>query len=134
MRTFQINFQLLNPKPVRIPYMFKMIKLLKYFLIAVLIFMVYVVVSTSLESNLFREWDYLSSIPWMQATLWDFYANILLIALWVTYKEKNRWKAVAWIISFFFLGSIATIAYVLVQFFTLDCGESIRAVLIKRNR
>ena len=56
-----------------------MIPFLKAFLIALWFWMVYIVVSTSLESSLFENWDFLASIPWMRATLWDFYANILLI-------------------------------------------------------
>lgn len=110
-----------------------MVKLLKYILPAALLFMIYVVVSTSLQSNLFEELNTLVTIPWMKATLFDFYANILLFAFWVTYKERKQWKAMAWILSFILLGSIATITYILVQVFTLKTGESVRAILIKRN-
>ena len=99
----------------------------------VLIFMVYIVISTSLKSNLFTEWDYLMSIPWMQATLWDFYANMLLIALWVIYKEKKIWKSILWLILFFLLGSIGTILYVLVQLFSLKKEESFETLLLKRK-
>ncbi len=49
--------------------------------------MVYVVIRTSLESSLFEQWDFLGAIPWMRATLWDFYANMLVIYLFVLYRE-----------------------------------------------
>ena len=66
-----------------------MIVSLKLLFSIVLLFMCYEVISTCLESNLFNEWHFLGSIPWMRATLWDFYANVLVIFLWVSYKENN---------------------------------------------
>ena len=106
-----------------------MISFLKVFLSAVWIFMVYMVVSTSLESSLFKDWDFLGSIPWMRATLWDFYANVLVIYLWVLYRERSIFLKVLWAILFFTLGSIGTIGYVLIQLFTLKRGEGILEVL-----
>jgi len=106
-----------------------MIPFLKVFLSITWIFMIYVVVSTSLESSLFKEWNYLGSIPWMRATLWDFYANVLVIFLWVVYREK-RWSIkIMWAILFFCLGSIGTIGYALVQLFSLQKGEGIQKIL-----
>jgi hypothetical protein len=110
-----------------------MIHLLKIVLSALLFWMIYVVVSTSLQSNLFEQWDYLGSIPWMRATLWDFYANILVIYLWLIYKERNVLLALLWGMLFFCLGSIATLAYILIQLFALRQGESLQHVLIKRR-
>jgi len=78
-----------------------MVQVLKYVLLFVWVFMVYIVISTSLESNLYKEWDYLAAIPWMRATLWDFYANILIIYLWVIYKEKNILVILLWAVLFF---------------------------------
>ena len=53
----------------------KMIPILKIVFSLLLVWMCYKVIGTSLESNLFKEWDFLGNIPWMRATLWDFYAN-----------------------------------------------------------
>ena len=49
-----------------------MVTFLKVLLSLVWLFMVYMVISTSLESSLFKEWVYLAAIPWMRATLCDF--------------------------------------------------------------
>jgi hypothetical protein len=87
------------------------------------------VVSTSLESSLFKEWDFLASLPWMRATLWDFYANVLVIFLWVVYREKSILIMIGWAILFFTLGSIGTIGYVLLQLFSLKPGEKIGKLL-----
>lgn len=106
-----------------------MVSFLKIFLGGVWLFMVYMVVSTSLESSLFKEWDFLGSIPWMRATLWDFYANVLVIYLWVLYRERNIGIRILWAILFFTLGSIGTIGYVLIQLFTLKDDENIQQIL-----
>ncbi|MDB5272037.1 MAG: hypothetical protein JWO58_404 [Chitinophagaceae bacterium] len=111
-----------------------MIHVLKYALLFVLVFMIYIVVSTSLESNLYTEWDFLAAIPWMRATLWDFYANILVIYLWVLYKEKKVLVLLLWAVLFFCLGSIATIGYVLIQLFRAQPGDSIKEVLVQTKR
>ncbi|MGC4020811.1 MAG: DUF1475 family protein [Cyclobacteriaceae bacterium] len=106
-----------------------MISFLKVFLSIVWLFMVYMVVSTSMESSLFKEWNFLGSIPWMRATLWDFYANVLVIFLWVCYREKNFMTKIIWAILFFCLGSIGTIGYTLIQLFGMKEGEDIKKIL-----
>jgi hypothetical protein len=106
-----------------------MVSFLKIFLIVVWLFMVYMVVSTSLESSLFKEWDYLAGIPWMRATLWDFYANILVIYLWVLYREKSIASKILWLILFVALGSIGSIGYLLIQLFGVKRGEEVEMIL-----
>lgn len=93
--------------------------------------MSYEVISTSLESNLFREWDFLGGIPWMRATLCDFYANVLLIFVWVCYKEKYLALKVLWLILLCLLGSIATCVYILIQLFKLKPGEGLRELFAR---
>ena len=106
-----------------------MITFMKIFLTIVWAWMVYMVISTSLESSLFEQWDFLGSIPWMRATLWDFYANVLIIYLYVLYREESIAVKILWLVLFFCLGSIATIAYVLIQLFGLKPGQGIEAIL-----
>ena len=102
---------------------------LKIFLSIVWVWMVYIVISTSLESSLFKEWDFLGAIPWMRATLWDFYANILVIYLWVLYRERSIAIKVLWLVLFFGLGSIGSIGYVLIELFRLKDGEGLDKLL-----
>ena len=108
-----------------------MITALKIVFSALLIWVTYVVISTSLESSLFKEWDFLGSIPWMRATLWDFYANIFIITLWMFYKEKSVFLKIVWLILFVCLGSIATCFYVLIQLFKLKTGEGVKELIGK---
>jgi hypothetical protein len=110
---------------------------MKNFLIAVFsilfIYIVYTVISTSIESNLFTEWDFLASIPWMKATLIDFYINTVVIFVWMAFREKSWLARILWLLGFVLLGSIATTFYVLVQLFKLDKTEPvINAFLLKK--
>ena len=110
-----------------------MITTLKVVFSALLVFISYEVVSTSMQSNLFDEWNYLSGIPWMRATLWDFYANVFVLSVWVCYKESKFWKKFFWIIGFCLLGSIATCAYVLVQLFNAKDDDPLKAIFARQN-
>jgi len=109
-----------------------MIPFLKVLFGFVFIFMCYEVVSTSLKSNLFSEWNFLASIPWMRATLWDFYANVLVIFVWLCYKEKSYVLKISWLVLLVCLGSIASCAYMLIQLFRLKKGEGLKALFTSR--
>jgi hypothetical protein len=110
---------------------------LKNYLIAIFgilfIYIVYTVISTSIESNLFKEWDFLASIPWMKATLIDFYINTIVIFAWMSLREKKWTARILWLLGFVFLGSIATTLYVLIQLFKLEKDEPVvNAFLLKK--
>ncbi len=97
------------------------------------LWIVYIVISTSIVSNLFTEWDSLKSIPWMQATLWDFYANIAVLLVWIYYRESNIAAKGLWTILFITLGSIGVTGYVLLQLFRLKPGDGLEKILVKSN-
>jgi hypothetical protein len=106
---------------------------LKVLFSALSLFMVYMVVSTSLESNLIKEWSFLGSIPWMRATLFDFYTNIIVLFAWVVYKEVGWFSRVLWLFLFVGLGSITVTLYVVIQLMKLKSGEGIEHVLLRRS-
>jgi hypothetical protein len=108
-----------------------MITFLKVLFGALCAYMVYVVISTSIESNLFQEWSYLGSIPWMTATLKDFYANTVVLFSWVAYKEGSSAQKLLWLVLFVCLGSIAVTFYVLLQLFKLKPGQGVESVLLR---
>jgi hypothetical protein len=108
-----------------------MITALKFIFSILLIWMCYVVISTSLKSNLFVEWNSLGAIPWMKATLWDFYVNVTVIFVWVCYKEKSYLLKFIWLILLLALGSIASCAFVLIQLFKLKPGEGLKELFSK---
>ncbi|MBL7959804.1 DUF1475 family protein [bacterium] len=104
----------------------------------VLVGMVYTVISTSYQSNLFeliRTWDSTNVMaPWFSATLWDFYANVLLIFVWVVYKEQSAVRSAIWLVLLVCLGSIATAAYVLLQLFRLKPQEGLEGLFVRKER
>lgn len=108
-----------------------MITFLKIVFGALFVWMCYVVISTCLQSNLFEQWDFLGAIPWMRATLWDFYANVLVIFIWVCYKEKTIAIKAIWLILLVTLGSIASCAFVLLQLFRLKPNEGLKELFTK---
>ncbi|CAN6169585.1 unnamed protein product [Urochloa humidicola] len=55
--------------------------------------------------------------PWMDATLIDFYVNVIAIAAWVVYKETNLISSAVWVVLLFCFGSAATCAYIVKQLF-----------------
>jgi hypothetical protein len=110
-----------------------MITSLKIFFSLLFIWMCYQVINTSIHSNLFEQWNILGGIPWMRATLWDFYANVAAIFLWVCCKEKSVVMMIVWLILLVALGSIATCAYVLIQLFKLKPNEGLKEFFSKQN-
>jgi predicted permease len=69
----------------------------------------------------------------MRATLWDFYANVTVIFLWVCYKENSIALRILWLILLVTLGSIASCAYVLIQLFRLKRGQGLKEFFGKPN-
>ena len=110
-----------------------MITFLQLLFSALLVFMTFIVVDTSLESNLFEEWDYLAGIPWLTATLWDFYTNVLVLFCWVAYKETNWFFKILWLVLLCTLGSIATCLYVLIALFRLKKGDTVKDLIIRQH-
>ena len=110
-----------------------MITALKIFFSLLFVWMCYTVITTCLSHNLFKEWDMLGNIAWMRATLWDFYANVAVIFLWVCYKENSVALKILWLILLVALGSIASCAFVLIQLFRLKPGEGLKELFGKKN-
>jgi hypothetical protein len=108
-----------------------MIYALRVLFILMFFYMTFVVVSTSLESNLFEEWSNLAAIPWLVATIKDFYANTIIISLWMFYKEKTWGARLLWFLLFVGLGSIATSAYVLMILFRVSVNDPVENVLLR---
>jgi hypothetical protein len=107
-----------------------MITTLKILFSVIFVWMCFIIISTSLESNLFKEWAFLAGIPWMKATLWDFYANTIILGAWAIYKERTLATGLLWIVLFAVLGSIATSGYMLVQLFRLRPGQGVRELVL----
>lgn len=100
--------------------------------------MTYQIIKTSLQSNLFtlmETWGEpgVDPYPWFSATLWDFYANFLLIACFVAWKENSWLRATLWIIFLGAMGSPGTALYVLVQLIKLKPNEGLKELFTTRK-
>lgn len=105
---------------------------LKTLFLGLSLYMVYLVVDTSLKSNLAEAIPVLSQHPWFNTTIVDFYFNIAVISAWAVMKERNLLVAIIWIVSFICLGSIATCFYVFLQLNRLQENEPIEHIFIRK--
>ncbi|MCB1041597.1 MAG: DUF1475 family protein [Acidobacteria bacterium] len=92
------------------------------------LWMLWVIVATSLESNLFVEWQNLSAIPWMRATLWDFYLTMSLVVLWMWRHEPGWASRLCWTLAFLLLGSLGTLFYFWLHLMRLPKHTSLKDV------
>ena len=106
---------------------------LKFLFLGMSLFMVYLAIRTSMQSDMFHLPAVVLNEPWFRTTLVDFYFNITIISAWVVYKENNLLKSVLWIVAFILLGSIATAFYVFLQLNKLAQGQTIEDVLTRRS-
>ncbi len=106
---------------------------LKVLFLGLSLAMVYLVIVTSMASNLFQLPAVVVNEPWFKTTLVDFYFNITIFSVWVVYKEAQWLRSLLWILAFILLGSIATCFYVFLQFVTIKKEEGLEAVLLRRK-
>ncbi len=95
--------------------------------------MLFTVIQTSLQSNLFTDWNFLASIPWMRATLVDFYINTIVLFAWMAFRANSWVERFFWLILFVLLGSMATTLYVVIQLLKLKEDEPVRNAFIIKN-
>ena len=107
--------------------------ILKFATLTMSIGMIFLVIWTSMKSNMFQLPQPVLNEPWFWTTLVDFYCNIIILSIWVVYKEANWLRSILWILGFIALGTIATAFYVFIQFRALKEGEGIEAVLLRRK-
>lgn len=105
---------------------------LRVLLIGILGFMIYITITTSLESNLFEEWNYLTSIPLMNATLADFFFNVVILLIVVWYRERTILAKILWTLFFVSMGSMASCIYFLVTLFKMNKDESLSKLFQKK--
>lgn len=115
----------------------KKVALIGFFLL-ILVVMTYQIIATSNESNLFnliKHWGEpgIDPYPWFKATLWDFYANYIFIALFVIWKENSIVRSSAWIIFLAAAGSPGTALYFLIKMLMLKPGEGFAELMTERR-
>ena len=85
----------------------------KLFFVAVLVVMLWLTVSASLERGVFVALEELWPHLWFRATLADAYFAFLTVYLWVAWRERTVLACLVWFVLFMGLGSMAIAAYML---------------------
>jgi len=100
-----------------------------FFLLA----MLYVTVTATVDQNIFEAVANLWSNWWFKVTLADAYFGFLTFFVWVAYKEIHLWRKLVWFASIMLLGNLAISAYMLVELYKLQVGETFETLLTRRN-
>ena len=68
----------------------------------------------SQAGEFFDEMALLASVPWGLVAIMDVYLGLLLIALWIGYRERDVFKTAAWVLCLACLGNAITCLYIIV--------------------
>ena len=91
------------------------LRLFQTALIAGFTLMLYVTIITQQKTPLFEHLASLLAIPWMQATLIDYYINALVIYAWIFYREHSWLARILWFVIVMTTGSIGVCFYLLLK-------------------
>ena len=72
--------------------------------------------------------------PWLSATLIDFYFNVLILSIWVFYREDSYIMKIFWIAFLVCLGSIGTAAYIIYLLLTNNREKGFPATILVNKR
>ena len=98
-----------------------------------LIGMLSVTVTATIDQNIFEAVGNLWPNWWFKATLADAYFGFLTFFVWVAYKELHLWRKLVWFASFMLMGNLAISAYMLLELYKVQAGDTIETLLTRRN-
>ncbi len=108
-----------------------MIVFLRVLFASILVAMLAVTVTASLDQGVFEAGSELWPDPWFRATLADAYFGFITIYLWIAYKERSWPARSLWFFLVMGLGNIAIAIYLLIQLFRLRPGDSPSKLLLR---
>ena len=88
-------------------------RLLQALFAGILIAMLWVTTTASLEQGLFAAAAELWPDPWFRATLADAYFGFLAVYCWIAYRERGLARKLLWFVLLMLLGNIAIAVYAL---------------------
>ena len=103
--------------------------LFAFFLLA----MLSVIITASIDQDMFEAVGKMWSNWWFRATLVDAYFGFLTFFVWVAYKELRLWRKLVWFASIMLLGNVAISAYMLLELSKLKVGDTLETLLTRRN-
>ena len=81
----------------------------------ILLGMIWVTTTASLERNLFTAGSELMADGWFRATLADAYFGFITFFVWVAYRETSWLARLLWLVAIMLLGNIAMAVYMLLR-------------------
>ncbi len=88
--------------------------LLYLFFSFVLLGMLWVTVTASMERSVLQAASEIWADPWGKATLFDAYFAFLTVFIWIAYREPNWLRRGIWLVLLLVLGNFAIAAYFLI--------------------
>lgn len=112
----------------------RMTNFLKLLYGAILIIMIALLISASMQESILTIPPAVTRDPWFQATLVDCYFAFLSFFIWVCYREKSTAAKVIWFIAISTLGNIAMAIYVLIALMQIKPGEGVDTLFTRRKK
>ena len=109
------------------------INFLRAFFILIFLGMLSVTIIATIDQNLFEAVGNMWPNWWFKAALADAYFGFLTFFVWVAYKEIHLWRKLVWFVSIMLLGNLAISAYMLIELYKLQVGETFETLLTRRN-
>jgi hypothetical protein len=106
---------------------------LKVFFLLILLGMLAVTTTATLDRGLFTAGAELWQDPWFRATLADAYFGFLVIYLWIAYKERTWSLRALWFVLVLLLGNIAIAIYFLLQLARLPDSAKVEDLLLRQD-
>ena len=111
----------------------KTLHILKALFALILLAMLSVIITASIDQNMFEAVGKMWPNWWFRATLADAYFGFLTFFVWVAYKELRLWRKLVWFASIMLLGNLAISAYILLELFKLQAEDTFDTLLTRRN-
>jgi hypothetical protein len=111
----------------------KILYILKALFTLIFIGMLAVIITASIDRNIFEAVGKIWPNWWFRATLADAYFGFLTFFVWVAYKELHLWRKLVWFASIMLLGNLAISAYMLLELFKLQKKDNVETLLTRRN-
>jgi hypothetical protein len=109
------------------------LSILKGLFALIFIGMLSVIITATIDQNIFEAVGNMWPNWWFKATLADAYLGFLTFSVWVTYKELRLWRKLIWFASIMLLGNLAISAYILLELFKLQEQDNFETLLTRRN-
>lgn len=96
--------------------------LLKLFFSGVLVAMLWITVSASMDRSVLAAAAEIWQDPWGKATLFDAYFAFLTVFIWMAYREPTWLRRSIWLVLLLTLGNFAIATYFLIALWRLPVG------------